>query len=352
MESMSERTIALRVKQIIVEKYDVKTFVMERVDGKDLFYKAGQFLTFLMYLNGHEIRRSYSMSSAPGTDEFPSITIKRVPNGEASRFWLDHVKVGDEFRCLEPAGRFVLEGNDSRKGRDIVLIGAGSGITPLFSILKQTLLDEPESKITLIYASRNERHALFADPISRLQERFEARLNVIQIHSQPSEDWSGMRGRINNTRLEQMISNSLHFVPKYARFFICGPFELMRAVEITLYYMGFGADQIRKENFIINKLPPSPPISHPHTIRLKFRGKENTLFVPAHTTILDAALQAGVHLPYSCKGGRCSTCAAVWKSGALHMSFNEVLTDRDLADGWILTCSAYVDDENVRVEVG
>ncbi|TDE18485.1 ferredoxin--NADP reductase [Dyadobacter psychrotolerans] len=347
---MSDSVINLRVKEIIIEKYNVKTFVFEQTDGFSLVYKAGQFLTFLIELHGHEVRRSYSMSSAPEVDLFPAITIKRVPNGEVSRFWLDHVQEGDVFNALPPSGRFVLEESDG-KARDIFLIGAGSGITPLFSILKQALYSEGESVVTLIYANRNESHTMFWDNILNWQRRFPERLKVIHIHSQPHDEWSGIRGRINNTRLEQLVNNSLQFLRERARFFICGPFELMRSMEITLHYMGFSSEQIRKENFVIEKMPPPPPVSNPHYINLNFRGNAYRLLVPAHTTILDAALQADIHLPYSCKGGRCSTCAGICQSGTLHMSVNEVLTDRDLAEGWILTCSSYVDGDDVTVEI-
>jgi len=347
---MSDSIISLRVRDIILEKYNVKTFVFERTDGNTLIYRAGQFLTFLIDLHGHEVRRSYSMSSAPETDEFPAITVKRIPNGEISRFWLDTVKVGDIFKTLQSSGRFILEESNDEP-RDIVLIGAGSGITPLFSILKQALSTEKNSAITLLYANQNENQTLFWNHIIEWQNRYPERLKVIHIHSQPSDEWNGIRGRINNTRLEQIINKSLKFQSGKAKFFICGPFELMRSMEITLHYMGFSSDQIRKENFIIEKMPPSPPISNPHTIRLIFRGEEYSLLVPAHFTILDAALQAGIRLPYSCKGGRCSTCAGICKSGSLHMTVNEVLTDRDLAEGWVLTCSAYVDNDDVVLEI-
>ncbi|HEV7379954.1 MAG TPA: iron-sulfur cluster-binding domain-containing protein, partial [Dyadobacter sp.] len=276
--------------------------------------------------------------------------IKRVANGEVSRYWLDHVKAGDVFECLEAAGRFVLHQED-RGAKDIVLLAGGSGITPLFSILKQVLHDDKDSFVTLIYASRNERHVLFADQLEGLERRFPTRLKIIHIHSQPTDHWTGLQGRINNTRLEQLIQKKLHFTTDRARFFICGPSDLMRAIEITLHFMGYAKDQIRKENFVIEKLPPPPPISHPHTISLTLRGQERKLLVPAHTTILDAALQAGISIPYSCKGGRCATCAAVHTEGDLHMSFNEVLTDRDLAEGWILTCATYVDGGGVKIEV-
>ena len=347
---MSDLMITLRVKEIVIEKYNVKTFVFEQTDGEILQYKAGQFLTFLIELHGHEVRRSYSMSSAPEVDEFPAITIKRVPNGEVSRFWLDHVREGQVFKALQPSGRFVLERPDG-KPRDIILIGAGSGITPLFSILKQALHAETESVVTLIYANRNESNTMFGDAILSWQRRFPDRLKVIHVHSQPHDEWNGIRGRINNTRLEQLVNKSLQFRQEQASIFICGPFELMRSVEITLYYMGFSSKQIRKENFIIEKMPPPPVVSEPHFIQLHFRGNTHRLLVPAHTTILDAALQAGIRLPYSCKGGRCATCAGICRSGSLHMTVNEVLTDRDLAEGWILTCSSYVDSGDVVIEI-
>lgn len=346
---MADHAISLKLREIIRETDDAKTFVFETTDGSKFNYQAGQFLTFLIDMHGHEVRRSYSMSSAPGVDAFPAITVKRVPNGEISRLWIDHVRTGDVFQVLAPSGRFVLE-KEENIARDIVLIGAGSGITPLFSLLKQTLSQETQSHVTLIYASRNVRNTLFWHRIAEWQAHFPERLNVVHIHSQPTDDWNGIRGRINNTRLEQLVAKSIRFRRQDARFFICGPFDLMRSTEITLHFMGFSGMQIRKENFVIASPPPPPPVSNPHRIILHFQGSAYGLLVPAHSTVLDAALAEGIQLPYSCKGGRCSSCAAVCTSGQVHMSVNEVLTDRDLAEGWILTCSSYVDSDDVAIE--
>ena len=347
---MSDSTILLRVRQIIREGDDAKTFVFERTDGKPLIYKAGQFLTFIIELHGREVRRSYSMSSAPDVDRYAAITVKRVPNGEISRFWIDLVQEGDIFITLFPSGRFVLDELPPTE-HDIVLIGAGSGITPLFSILKQSLTTYTKTHITLIYASRNIKNTLFWHEILKWQHGFPARFNVVHIHSQPSDDWNGIRGRINNTRLEQLVLNSLKFEKTQARFFICGPFDLMRSAEITLHFMGFSKEQIRKENFVIPSAPPPPPVSYPHNIIINFRSQLYRLHVPAHATVLDAALAQGIQLPYSCKGGRCSTCAGICKNGKVHMSVNEVLTDKDLDEGWILTCSSYVDSDDVVIEI-
>jgi len=349
MEQIIDATILLRVRQIVVESSDIRTFVFEKTDGKKLAYEAGQFLTFLIDMHGHEIRRSYSMSSAPDVDEFPSITVKRVANGEISRFWIDFVHEGDIFTVLPPSGRFTVEKTDFP--RDIVLIGAGSGITPLFSILKQNLVTDSQSQITLLYANRNERSTLFWDQIQEWQVRFPDRLHVIHIHSQPSDDWNGVRGRINNTRIEQMISTALVYAREHARFFICGPFELMRAAEITLHYMGFGKDQIRRENFVIRNPPSEPRVEQPHSMQLIFKNHTYDLYVPGDKTILQAALDSGIHLPYSCKGGSCATCAGICKTGEVHMTINDVLTDGDLKQGWILTCTAYPQNDGVVVEI-
>lgn len=350
MEQINDATIQLRVREIIVESYDVKTFVFEKIDGGKLAYEAGQFLTFLIHLHGHEVRRSYSMSSAPDVDDYPSITVKRVPNGEISRFWIDFVRVDDVFVTLPPSGRFTLD-KSVGEPRDIVLIGAGSGITPLFSILKDVLTSQNDSKVTLIYANRHENSTLFMAQIQDWALRFPEKLKVVHIHSQPSDEWNGIRGRINNTRLEQMIDGTLAYSRKNARFFICGPFELMRSAEITLHYMGFGKEQIRRENFVIRSAPPVDKVELPHHIGLIFKNSRYHLYVPEDKTILQAALDAGISLPYSCKGGGCATCAGVCKSGKVHMTINDVLTDGDLDQGWILTCTAYPQDDNVVIEI-
>ncbi|WP_373514909.1 2Fe-2S iron-sulfur cluster-binding protein [Persicitalea sp.] len=353
---MQTPTLEFRVKEIIQETADTKTFVLEPVDDISLAYRPGdaspgQFLTFLLHLENHEVRRSYSMSSAPGIDALPAITIKRVANGEVSRYWHDRVKVDTILNALPPAGRFTLDSPENDEPRDLFLVAAGSGITPLFSILKHALTYEPTSRVTLLYASRRERSIIFNDQLEEWQQRYPDRLEIIHILSQPSDDWTGRRGRINNYRLENIVRKRLNFATERARFFLCGPFELMRVAEITLLFMGFAPAQIRKENFVIDTVPPPPKKSEPHTIRLNFHGDERELEVPAYTSILQAALNNSIPIQYSCKGGRCGTCAAICRAGEMRMSLNDVLTERDLAQGWVLTCTGYAESEGVVLEI-
>ncbi len=347
-----EQTITLRIREIIHEAIETKTFVFERTDGRLVEYQAGQFLTFLISQHGHEIRRSYSMSSAPSVDPFPAITVKRVANGEISRFWMDHAEVGDELTALLPSGRFTLDAHEDPLTEDseLFMFGAGSGINPLYSMIKETLTTRPGNKITLIYANRSEDHAIFFQSLQQWQSRYPERLKIIHYFSQPSESWEGLPGRINNSRLEKLMKELVKGQGENARFYLCGPMPLMRTVTITLVFLGFRKEHIRKENFVV-PVPPAPRIElEDRPVKIRFRETDYQLLVPANISILQAALNNGIKLPYSCKGGICSTCAGVCRSGKVQMTINDVLSDQEVKQGWILTCTGYPEDNEVFIE--
>lgn len=181
------------------------SYWLESMDGQPVSYQAGQFLTLVLLHNGHEVRRSYSLSSAPG--EPLRLTIKRVTNGEISRYLLDTLRVSDVLTSLRPAGRFTV---DERSESDLVLIGAGSGITPLFSILKQVLYKESDRQVTLLYSNSNERTILFRNELNALQEQFADRFRLFHLLSNPIDDQSRLSGivqtgRLNNVMLERLI---------------------------------------------------------------------------------------------------------------------------------------------------
>lgn len=359
---MNEELIHLQVSEIIRETHDTKTLILQPVSGQPIPYQAGQFLTLLFHHLGHEVRRSYSLSSTPGDAssgepaEPLSLTIKRVENGEISRHLLDHLHVGDALTSLPPTGRFTLETHPDQQ-RDIVLIGAGSGISPLFGILKQVLRDEPKSHVTLLYCNTSERNIIFYSQLEALQKQYSDRFQLIHLLSQPSDDWRKTgnirRGRLNNWLLENMLPELTRFERDAARWYICGPFAFMRMVQITLIYAGIRLDAIKKENFVIEPVTRTPPpeLAKDHRILLRYRGTEYDIDVPAYKSILQAALDHGIPLPYSCKGGRCSSCAVRLKAGEIHMTINDVLTERDLNNGWVLTCTGYPASEGVELEV-
>ncbi len=350
---MNDLYIQLRITAVIPETPDTVTFRLEEVSGRTVAYKAGQFLTFLIRLHGTEYRRSYSFSSTPEVDSFMSVTIKRITNGEISRHILRTWKTGDVITSLLPSGRFTLEHMPDTP-RDIFLLGAGSGITPLFSMLQHILYVEKAAHVTLIYSSRNEHNTIFYQQIKSLQQKFPDRLTVLWLFSDPG-DTAVLYRRMSNSLLEMIAPKHLKFPRENAEFFICGPAEYMRMVQFTLTFMGFRSEQLHKENFVVNteakiarvQLPEDPS---PRKVLLRFGDSEQTLEVPGNENILHAALRQNVHLPYSCKGGVCGSCIAKCTAGKVWMSVNEVLTDRELSKGLVLTCTGYAQTANVTLE--
>lgn len=346
---MTDDLLQLRIVRILPESSDANSYFLESIDGQTVPYRAGQFLTLILMHNGHEVRRSYSISSAPG--EVLRLTIKRVQNGEISRYLHDTLRVGDVLTSLRPAGRFVL---DENKDGDLLLFGAGSGITPLFSLIKQVLRTESTRRVTLLYSNSNEHSIIFRKELNDLQHQFPDRFRLLYLLSSPSDDWSGLRGRLNNVLLERLLPELIgRSNPETVLFYICGPGDYMRMAQFTLLFSGFRTDQIRRENFVVEPIFVAPPpiVAQDRTVLLRFRGRDVEIQVPAYKSILQAALDEGLALPYSCRGGRCSTCAAKCLSGSVHMTINDVLTEHDLADGWVLTCTGYPQSDGVVIEI-
>lgn len=351
---MTDDFLPLRIIRIHSETSDTKSYFLESVDGRPVPHRAGQFLTLLLMHNGHEVRRSYSLSSA--SHEPLRLTIKRVENGEISRYLLDTLQVGDELKSLHPAGRFTV--NENATG-DLVLLGAGSGITPLFSIIKEVLWTAPARRITLLYSSPSERNIIFREELDELQKQYPDRFRLLYLLSNPSEDWTGLRGRLNNVMLERLLTDLVGpSDPETLQFYICGPGDYMRMAQFTIVFSGFRPDQIHREDFIIKPvvLTPPPALAQDRTVLLRIRRREGgprevEIQVPAYKSILQAALDEEIQLPYSCRGGRCSTCVARCTSGSVHMTINDVLTERDLSEGWVLTCTGYPESDGVVIEI-
>jgi ferredoxin-NADP reductase len=334
--------LRLKVEKIKWELPDVATFFLSEISGKKIGYSAGQFVTLVFTHHDEEIRRSYSLSSSPG-EPFMAITIKRIANGEISRFLLTKVKPGDVLNAVEPAGRFIITGFDAEK--DIFLFAAGSGIVPVFSQLKYILGRPGKSHIILIYSNQNERSVLFRDQLDELALRNPKRFKVIHLLSNEAN-------RLNNLLVEKLVRQNLIYNIDKAEFFTCGPFDYMRMIRLTLLYMGLEPAQIRKENFVLETVPVSAtPISFPpKNIRIHFNTETYDLIVGENQSILQAALQNNIALPYSCRVGDCSTCSAICKSGKVEMVKNDVLTDADIAVGWILTCTGHPLTDDVVIE--
>ncbi|MFY0252694.1 flavin reductase family protein [Chitinophaga sp. 30R24] len=342
-----------RITDIIRETSGTYTYQLENTTHTPLAYLPGQFLTFLITLHNKEYRRSYSFSSTPGVDPFMSVTIREKENGEISRHIIRTWKKGELVTALEPSGRFTYEDRQGGK-KDLFLLAAGSGITPIFSLLKQLLTQDPEAHVKLIYSNSTPENAIFYQQLQQWQEQYPLQLQCIFLFSNDPDNHHTYR-RLNNLLLEQLVKTHLHYQPQDAQFFLCGPPDYMRTILLTLTFMGFRETQLHKENFVVNTdiriaKTPLPTDHHLKKVFIRLKNEEYQLQVPGDETILNNALQNNVLLPYSCKGGVCGSCTALCVSGKVWMPVNEVLTDKELAEGLVLTCVGYPVSEEVILE--
>jgi ferredoxin-NADP reductase len=325
--------LQLKVEAVKWELPDTATFFFKDIYGRKISYLAGQFITLVFNHHDEEIRRSYSLSSSPD-DESLSITVKRIENGEISRFLLTKVKPGEILNAVEPAGRFTITKFEAAK--DIFLFAAGSGIVPIYSQLKYILNRPGKSRLILIYSNQHEDSVLFRDELESLQFKNPERFSIIHLLSSEGN-------RLNNLAVEQLVRRQAKYNSANAEFYTCGPSAYMRMIRLTLIYMGIEPEQVRKENFVLETIPVADGLKTfpPKRIRIHFINETYDLLVGENQSILQAALQNNIQLPYSCRVGDCSTCAALCKSGRVEMVKNDVLTDADLAAGWILTCTGH-----------
>lgn len=346
----------LVVKEVISETPDTITISFWHPVHQAVSYKPGQFLTLMPVINGQKVRRSYSMSSSPHSDASLAVTVKRVPTGLVSNWLNDHVRVGDAIEVMEPMGNFtpVL---DAKNRRQVVLFGAGSGITPLISIAKSVLTIEVNSRVTMVYGNRNEYSIIFKKQLDELRQKFGERLTVIHVLSQPLNGWEGYTGRISGTLASQMLAKLPNFDVRNTEFYLCGPEGMMHEVETCLVGLQVPKERIRKENF----LPASGEATEvedeedgslkTQIVTIKYEGSDYEVEVKPHQTILEAALELDIDLPYSCQAGMCTACMGKCVNGKVKMDEEDGLTDKEIKQGYVLTCVSHPLSKGVVIEI-
>jgi ring-1,2-phenylacetyl-CoA epoxidase subunit PaaE len=329
----------IRIKTIIPETKNCKTFVLESTDDNSIIYKPGQFLTFIFNGVSGEERRSYSLSSTPALNEPLSITVKRIPNGFYSRKLVDEAGAGDLLTTIGANGFFTLPA-DTTKYRQLFLLAAGSGISPVYSILKTALQNFPGLRIVLIYSNRSREDAIFYNALRQLETSYHGRLQIEWLFS---DAFDHTRSRLGNWLLSELLKKYVDAPLTQCLFYLCGPLSYMRTIMITLLIAGVDRANIRKEEFVITQplIELKPPDTTPREISVVLDEKRYQFAQVYPQTILQSAKLAGVELPYSCEIGKCGTCAAVCTNGNVWMKYNEVLTDEDLQTKKILTCTGY-----------
>ncbi|MGH2553510.1 MAG: 1,2-phenylacetyl-CoA epoxidase subunit PaaE, partial [Chitinophagaceae bacterium] len=323
---------------------------------KDFSFRQGQSLTMRIIINGEEIRRTYSLCSSPLDEEW-RVAIKKVEGGLFSTFANDTLKTGDVLDVMEPIGNFYTNLHPGHE-KNYLAFAAGSGITPVISIIKTTLLTEPLSQFTLVYGNKNRASIIFFEELEGLKNKFIDRFNFINILSRERTESSINFGRITTEKLIELAR--LIDYPSSDEVFICGPEEMIFCVKDFLLQKGIQEKKIHFELFTSStprktktktkeSTKQQGPVSK-ITIKADGRSFEFDLPMNSDTTILDAALNQGADLPYACKGGMCCTCKARLLEGEAEMDVHWGLEHEEVEKGFILTCQSHPKTEKVVVD--
>jgi ring-1,2-phenylacetyl-CoA epoxidase subunit PaaE len=310
----------------------------------DYRFSPGQYLTLRTMIDGEEVRRSYSICAGPDDGEL-RIAVKRIDGGAFSSWLADELKCGDELDVMTPTGRFgIASARDA--ARIFVGFAAGSGITPILSIIKGVLAREPKSRFFLFYGNRSTGGILFHETLEELKDRFLDRFSVFYVISGEEQDVPILHGRLDGEKVRVLL-RSLIPAPSVDEVFICGPAGMSEDIEATCREIGISDNRIHVERFVSEFggkprakaiVPESAP---PRALAaLIIDGKRREVPVADGEAVLDAALRAGVDLPFACKGGMCSTCRAKLVEGKVEMDVNYSLEPWELAKGFVLTCQA------------
>lgn len=351
----SDRYFQLKVKEVRKETEDTNTLIFE-IPDKPFLYKPGQFLTLILPIDNEEIRRSYSLCTSPHTDENPAITVKRVESGKVSNYLNDHMRAGDIFDVMEPSGHFVPVLKEGQS-KNYILFAAGSGITPIMSILKSILIIESDSKVTLIYQNRNEEGIIFKEELKQLNAIYQSRFHQIDVLSQPTQQWKGYKGRLDAATASDILMDIADNEINQANYFLCGPTGFMQTVMDTLIDYEVPEKQIHKESFYSGEekaksVSPVASSDQEQEVKILLDGESYEVKVPSNKTILEAALDQDIDMPFSCQSGLCTACRGKLLSGKVEMEEEDGLSEEELNEGYILNCVSRPKGPGVEIEVG
>ncbi len=349
----SGQFVALHVKKVIRETELAVSLVFDKPEsGFD--FKSGQYLTLRKTIDGQDIRRAYSLSCLPTDDEL-KVTIKQTEDGFFSKHVNQKAHVGEVYEVLPPEGLFTYEAK-SNDSRQLVAFAGGSGITPIFSILNNMLQNEENSRFVLVYGNRDANDIIFKKSLDALADQYPERFELIYVLSDiPDESISPYSGLVTRQLIEQF--NTTYFnLDKVDTVFLCGPGAMISSVENVIKDLGFSSSKIKKELF-------SAPLSSdsassngeqvvlPAALTAIYDGQSYDIeMTDSKQSVLDAALDKGIKVPFSCLNGVCSTCSAKLKSGTVKMNQNFTLEREEIAEGYILTCQSHPTSANITVD--
>jgi ring-1,2-phenylacetyl-CoA epoxidase subunit PaaE len=341
---MTPRFHTLRIAEVRQETPDAISvrFAVPPELSRDYAFVHGQHVALRTRIGNAEVRRSYSICA--GADDDLRVAIKKVPGGVFSNWAATTLRAGAAIDVLTPEGRFHTP-LDPSQAKHYVAFAAGSGITPVLSLIKTTLKQEPRSRFTLLYGNRRQTGVMFHEELEDLKDRYLTRFTLHNLFSRESQDIDLFNGRLDGAKVKA-FTDTLIPVESIDEAFICGPNAMIDEVETALRAGGLSAGRIHVERFGV---PDGTPTAHAEAgdaprarITVISDGvKREVEFREGDTSILDAALKAGVDLPYACKGGMCCTCRARLQAGRIRMERNFSLDARDVEAGYVLTCQSH-----------
>ncbi len=358
---------ALKVKNVDAETEHavVLTFDVPEDLQNNFQYKHGQYLTLNFKFKGKDERRAYSLCSSPSMDKNLKIGVKRVFKGLVSNHINDNITAGTEVQVMPPQGHFNTN-LDASQSKDYFLFCSGSGVTPMLSILKSVLEEEPKSHVFMYYGNKHENSIMFKDELDALESKYAGQLKVVHTLSQPKTrkegglfglfakkvtDWQGTKGRIDAKGIKDLVNDNRRGTTP-VECFMCGPQGMMRTAEDTLKGMGIDEKNIHIEWFVSedDKDNSKQIEGNGAKATVKMNGKKIELKLLPNESILDGLLRIDEDPPYSCMSGACSTCVCKLVSGNAEMERCLALSDDEVKNGYLLSCSAIPTTEEIEVD--
>jgi ring-1,2-phenylacetyl-CoA epoxidase subunit PaaE len=354
---MAERFHSLEVAQIVPETAEANSIRFEiPPELRDKFaFKAGQHLTLRATIGGEEVRRNYSLCTAPDEGDW-MVTVKRIGGGLFSNWVGDNLKPGDIVDVMPPHGSFTTD-FDPEKSRHVVGIAGGSGITPVMSLIRTVLRSEPNSRFTLLYGNRDSSSVIFLEALAGLKDRYLGRFELYHFLDAEEQDIDLFNGMLDRVRCDDAILSLVPDAVEVSDWFICGPGPMMDAAEGALLDRNIPKERIHIERFTADR-PAAAVAREIAELQTKAAGVTVSVTLDGRTrkvpftagNILDSARASGLPAPFACKAGVCATCRAKVISGKVEMAARYGLTDEEVADGYILTCQSVPLGDGVAVD--
>ena len=354
---MAEHFHALRVAQIVPETSEANSIRFEvPVELRERFaFRAGQHLPLRATLGGEEVRRNYSLCTAPDEQDW-MVTVKRIGGGLFSNWVGDRLKTGDTIEVMPPHGSFTTT-FDRGRARHLVGIAGGSGITPVMSLIRTLLREEPKSRVTLLYGNRDSSSIIFLEALAALKDKHIGRLEIYHFIDAEEQDVELFNGMLTRDRLEEAIPALVPDAAGVDDWFICGPGPMMDAAEGALLDRNVPRERIHIERFTADR-PAGAAVREMEQLQTQAEGVSVSVTLDGRTrrvpftagNILDSARAAGLPAPFACKAGVCATCRAKVTSGKVEMAVHYGLTDEEVADGYVLTCQSVPLGDGVAVD--